>query len=105
MARGQRSEVGATRISPNGYHYTNTEDRGWILTHRLIAEKKLGRQLHYDERVKFIDGDRTNLDPDNLEVNKVGKKSPARRRAQIEARIEEYEARIAELKRELSEIS
>lgn len=100
MARGQRAAVGDTRVSANGYHYTNTRD-GWILTHRQIAERTLGRKLNFDERVKFVDGDRTNLDPDNLEVRKVGHKSPARRRAQIEARIEEYQARIEELEQEL----
>lgn len=104
MARGQRSRVGDTRVSANGYHYTNTRD-GWVLTHRLVAEQfVVNRKLHFDERVSFKDKDRTNLSPDNLIVTKVGKKSPARRRAQIEARIEEYQARIDELQYELSQL-
>jgi len=65
--RGRRSQVGDTRVSLNGYHYTRTEDK-WELTHRLIAEEKLGRPLAEDERIRFADNDRTNLDPDNIVV-------------------------------------
>lgn len=67
MARGQKSQPGDTRVSLNGYHYTRTATK-WTLTHRLIAEFKLGRPLKDIERVRFIDNDRTNLDPDNIVV-------------------------------------
>jgi hypothetical protein len=65
--RGKRSEVGDTRVSLNGYHYTRTESK-WELTHRLIAQAKLGRPLMDCERIRFVDNDRTNLDPDNIVV-------------------------------------
>jgi hypothetical protein len=75
--RGRKANVGDTRTSLNGYDYTRTE-KGWQLTHRLIAEDKLGRELEPDERIKFIDNDRTNLDPNNIMVykTKVKKEEP-----------------------------
>lgn len=96
--RGRKSKVGDTRVSANGYHYTRTK-RGWVLTHRLAAAAKLGRQLGPDDRVTFKDGDRTNLDPENLIVSTVGKTSIEKRKARIEARIEELQHELDELNR------
>lgn len=96
MARGQKSEVGETRTAPNGYHYTRT-DAGWELTHRLIIEDRLGRKLTPEERVRFVDGDRSNRDPDNLVVYEIREASRNRKRARIEARIEELQAQLNEL--------
>lgn len=65
---GKVSTVGSERVAKNGYHYTRTES-GWRLTHHVIAEQKLGRAVDSSqERVRFIDGDRSNLDPSNIEV-------------------------------------
>ncbi len=100
MTRGQVSEVGETRTSANGYHYTRTED-GWRLTHHLIAEKQLGRRLKEDERVSFKDKNKKNLDPDNIVVNLQGRSSLHRRKAQLEARIEELKAELAALEEEI----
>lgn len=55
-------------------------------------EEKLGRPLKPNEMVKFVDGDKTNLDPKNIYVI-IKKTSSARTRlARIEARIVELEA-------------
>jgi hypothetical protein len=95
--RGERSEEGATRWSANGYHYTKTEE-GWKLTHRLVVEREvLGRSLKDDERVRFEDGDRNNLDPKNLAVYRVRQGSKERRRAQLLARRQEIDAELEEL--------
>ena len=94
--RGRKSEIGQTRTAPNGYHYTRTA-RGWKLTHRLVAERSLGRALSQNERVRFRDGDRTNLHDENLEVYKVGSSSIAKRRAHLENKIEELQAQLKEL--------
>ena len=95
--RGQKSKEGDTRTAPNGYHYTRTGE-GWELTHRIVAERKLGRSLSYDERVRFVDGDRSNFDdPDNINVYKVREASAAKKRARIEARMEELQAQLDEL--------
>ena len=97
MARGKESEAGATRVSPNGYHYTKTLD-GWRLTHHIVAEKMLGRPLAADERVKFRSKDKLNLSPDNVEVIFKGTSSLRRRKAALEVR-------IIELQEELNEIN
>ncbi len=96
MPRGTTAQIGATYMSQNGYHYTRAE-KGWRPTHQLVAEEKLGRALKSNERVRFIDGNRTNLDPKNLQV--VIKKSSSLRSelARIEVRIRELQARRQEI--------
>ena len=42
--------------------------RGKIYHHRYVASLKHGRWLSSDEHVHHVDGDRSNNDPDNLEV-------------------------------------
>lgn len=96
MTRGQKAPPGTVRIAPNGYQYTKTEDGPWRLTHHLIAEQKLGRRLKAHERLKFIDGDRTNLDPDNLEVQEVS--------AGRHKKIAEIQEKIARLERQLADL-
>jgi hypothetical protein len=93
MAKGRQSRVGDTRVAPNGYHYTKTTE-GWRLTHHIIAEQELGRSLAEDERTKFVDGNRRNLAPSNIKVIKKGKASLRRRKATLEARIEELQAEL-----------
>lgn len=86
------AKVGETRVYTNGYHYTRTPT-GWRLTHHLIAEQKLGRPLVAGERAYFTDGDRKNLNPDNIEVvASVGSK---------ERRINHIVEQIAQLEEEL----
>lgn len=99
MSRGRESEVGSTRVAPNGYHYTRT-DKKWELTHKLVAETTLGRSLHTDERCRFRDRDRTNLKPDNIEVYKTKTRTVGKRRAVLQARIEELQAELADLDEE-----
>ena len=96
MPRGKKSQIGDTRIAPNGYHNTRTEN-GWRLTHRLIVEMALGRSLREGERVRFTDGDRTNLSAKNLEVYQALEASKAKRRATLEARIDDLKAQLEEL--------
>jgi hypothetical protein len=95
--RGRRSNPGDTRVAPNGYHNTYTADGGWRLTHHILIEMKLGRALKADERVEFIDKDRTNLEADNLRVVVKGASTKARERARITTRIADLEAQLREL--------
>lgn len=99
MARGRASQVGDTRTSPNGYHYTRTE-AGWQLTGRLVAAEKLGRDLKDNERIRYVNGDRTDLSPTNIEVYETRERSKAARRARIMARIEELQAELDSLDEE-----
>lgn len=70
MGKGKNAKDGDERVAPNGYRYTK-ENGKWRLTHHIIAEKSLGRALRPDERVYFKDKERSNLDPNNLEVKPV----------------------------------
>lgn len=94
--RGQVSVVGDTRVATNGYHYTKTE-KGWRLTHHLMAEKKLGRSLKETERVVFADRNRKNLKPGNILVQVKGQSSNAKRKAYLVSRIQELQAQLREL--------
>jgi len=96
MPRGQKADIGSTRVAPNGYHYTKVADFEWALTHHLVMQEKLGRMLRANERVHFVDGDRTNLDPDNLDIKetKGGK----------EKKIESLRQKIAALQAQLENL-
>lgn len=103
MARGAPAPVGSERISQNGYHYTKSGD-GWVLTHRKIAEEDLlGRPLQPDERVRFRNGNRLDLRPENLMVVKINTdlNSLRKRRLDIIARIEELQGQLADLEEEI----
>jgi starvation-inducible outer membrane lipoprotein len=101
--RGQTAELGAKRISQNGYEYTKVEVNGkpqWRLSHHLVAEEILGRPLREDERVSFVNS-RKDLSPDNIRITLRGQTSVSKRLAQIEARISELEAERDELRSQL----
>lgn len=58
-----------------GYQYCRTDPphpkrnaKGLYPLHRVLAENKIGRLLKSDEQVHHIDGDKSNNNPDNLEV-------------------------------------
>lgn len=100
MPRGQACKVGDTRVAQNGYHYTKTIE-GWRLTHHIVAEEKFGMKLTTEHLVRFIDGKRRNLSPSNIEVVQKGRSSLRRRKAIIEARMDELKAELDEIDREL----
>jgi hypothetical protein len=102
MPKGQPAVVGSTFTNQNGYHHTKTEE-GWKATHTLLMEEKLGRKLSRNEFVKFIDGDRSNLNLDNLELRTRGDaKSPQARLAVLEARIEELQGEAEDLRQQIA---
>lgn len=106
MPRGKTAAVGDTRVAQNGYHYTKTEDRGWVLTHWLTAEKKLGRLLRDDEMVQFVDP-KFKKDPYNIAGVKVIKKrtsSLRRRKALIEERIRELQSELKNINAQLDKL-
>lgn len=91
-------------VNANGYHNTRTKD-GWRLTHHIVAEEKLGRPLEPYESVRFKDNDRSNLDPENLEILTKGGARIRKRLAVVEDRIRELQAERNALLRELRETS
>lgn len=96
MARGTKREVGSIRIAPNGYRYIQTEN-GQRLLHHVLAEKKLGRPLRPDERVYFVDGDRTHVEVDNLDVQRTKKT----KLNMVYAKLINMEKQLAFLKQEI----
>lgn len=103
MGRGQTADVGATRVAPNGYHYTKTPEHGWRLTHHITAEKVLGRPLKDDEIVKFKDKKfrREPYNEEGIQVIKKKTTSLRRRRAAIEDRIRELQAELEYIDKQL----
>ena len=103
MARGRKANIGDKRTAPNGYQYIRTV-KGWELTHRLVIEEERGAPVGSDERVRFIDGNRTNLAPENLEVYTVKKGSVDKRIARLEVRKDDIMSELEELYREAGDI-
>lgn len=102
MPRGRAAEVGTETVNANGYTQVKTEDRGWVGKHTLILEEKLGRKLRPGERAYFRDGDKSNLHPDNIVHSETrSKKSIKARIAKLQAEIEDRQALISDLTREL----
>lgn len=100
MPRGKAAQVGDTRISPNGYQYTRTDSR-WRLSHHIAMERILGRPLREDERVVFVTDNKLDFSEQNLRVEIQGRGSLRRRKAQLEARIQELQAQVAEIEKQL----
>ncbi len=63
----------------------------------MLIEKDIGRELRNNERIKFLDGDRKNLDLSNLIVYQVRQKTRQRRMSRLESRIEELQVELEEL--------
>lgn len=102
--RGRPAMDGDVHVSANGYHYTKVDGR-WRLTHHIIAEEYiLKRPLMEHESVVFKDKrNKLDLRPENIEVRVKGKTTLRKRRAQLEARIEELQAQLAAVNRELED--
>lgn len=66
--------IGSERLDRNGYIEVKVREHSpvpcsnkcWVMKHRLVWEEANGRRLKPGEVVLFCDGDRTNLDPENL---------------------------------------
>lgn len=101
MPRGQLAKPGDTMVNRNGYHHTKTEE-GWRLTHHVLAEEVLGRPLATGEMVRFKDGDRTNLDKDNLEIIPTRTSSIRRQLARVEFKLAELTALKRDLENQLA---
>jgi hypothetical protein len=103
MARGSAAPIGAERWSPNGYHYTKTEN-GWMLTSRMLMEKKLGRPLLANERVTFKNNNKRDLRIDNLTLTavKTDLKKLQQRKASIEDKLREYQGMLEDVNDEIA---
>ena len=80
--RGFRSGAGRYVLG-NGYVRVRTEAVGralWMLEHRVVMERQLGRALYPDEQVHHKNGNRQDNDPANLEL--WTKRQPTGQRAE-----------------------
>lgn len=106
MPRGTAAKVGDSYTSANGYHYTKTEDRGFVLTHWLTAEKaRGGEQIDSDkEMVQFVPGytKKDYVNPQAVRIIKKNTSSLRKRLAVVEDRIREYEAERERILKQLS---
>ena len=66
MYRTKRRLKFKTRTK-NGYHQYNT-GKGWMWTHRRVAEKKMGKRILPGYEVHHINGIKTDNRPSNLIV-------------------------------------
>lgn len=69
---GSPTWKGGRKLDSTGYVLVkdpkSTRSDGYIMEHRLLIEKHLGRELKQDEQVHHIDGDKTNNAIDNLSI-------------------------------------
>ena len=72
-----------TRVNSGGYRQFKDKKTGkWVLTHRRVAEKKVGGKIYAGREVHHIDGDKTNNKRSNLLVvskeahRRIHKKKP-----------------------------
>jgi hypothetical protein len=101
MTRGVASKVGDETVNANGYTQVKTEE-GWIGKHTLILQSKIGRKLKPGESARFKDGNKANLDPDNIIlVEHRSARSIKAKIAKLEAEIADRQAVIDELRAEL----
>jgi len=97
--------VGERKRQQNGYWTIRTET-GWRFEHHVIAEAIiLRRALLPNEMVKFRDGNKDNLLPDNLLVHTKGHQNARKRLAVVEERLRELNAERVELLRQLAQNS
>lgn len=97
--RGKRSVVGEERWTQNGYLQKRT-DTGWRYVHHLIAESQARRTLRDNERVVFLDGDRKNLNPNNIAIRIKSDTTRTARITELRAKIDQMQAELDELEQE-----
>jgi hypothetical protein len=59
-------DVGQEVTRTNGYTYVKIDNQTWMPKHQLIWEKANNMKMPEDKRIAFLDGDNSNLSPDNL---------------------------------------
>jgi hypothetical protein len=88
---GKARAEGERNQAQNGYWYEKRNGK-WVLVHHLIAVQNLGRPLLPNEGVYFKDGNRENLNPENIEVRAKGNGKARARLAAVQERIRELQA-------------
>ena len=93
--------VGTKSKQPSSGYWMIKTKNGWRFLHRVIKEEQLGRFLKPDERVRIKDGNKDNLDPDNLELEIGGQAALTNRKLALERKKHRLEWKINHLNDEL----
>lgn len=83
---------------------SGSKARSYVLEHRLVMEKKLGRLLLPTESVHHLDGNRQNNDPANLELWVKPQPSGVREKDVLQRRLDEALERIKALESKLEQL-
>lgn len=70
---------------------------GWVLEHRLVAEREIGRYLVTEEQVHHVNGDKQDNQPENLEIMLAGDHASLTGYARAQKQREERDAIMNEL--------
>lgn len=68
VRRGRPREPHDRKVTRAGYVRVRTPDGGWDYEHRVVLGRAIGRTLEKGERVRWVNGDRSDNRPENLEL-------------------------------------
>ena len=98
---GRRHQYRAIKVYPDDFFFPMAHKRGYILEHRLVMAKHLGRCLHRWEIVHHKNGDYLDNRIENLQLVSDDRH---RQITILENRIRQLEVENKELRKKLSEV-
>jgi hypothetical protein len=88
-------------VAPDDFFAPMRNKKGYVLEHRLVMAKKLGRCLQPWEIPHHRDLDHSNNDPRNLELKMIGHGPGTTTKVKLVAKLHEAKAEIKQLKQQL----
>lgn len=100
--KGRAVPPGTETKTEQGYISVKLPNGKWELKHRLIAAQKEGRPLKTGERVIFLDGNRENLNPDNITVINTNKSNTHKKLEKLLAKLQAVLEEIEDVKAQIA---
>jgi len=97
----RKAGAGGRYIQVLSHGHPNTDKDGYVLEHRLVMEKELGRYLTKDEIVHHLDGDGHNNDISNLQL--TTKKKHFKDHFDVVKQVKQLELEVYRLKKLLTD--